>query len=97
MDINRTMVTSIAKLARLSPSDEEVDVLVHDIARILEYFAMLSDIDTSNVVETTHVGGLVDVMRPDVAAPSFPADVLLANAPDTEGAWLKTPKILDED
>jgi aspartyl-tRNA(Asn)/glutamyl-tRNA(Gln) amidotransferase subunit C len=96
MDINREVISNIAKLARVSLSDDELDALVQDVVRILDYFAMISDIDTSNVPETTHVGGLTDKTSADTVAPSFPAKVLLSGAPDSEGTWFKTPRILEE-
>ncbi len=50
----------------------------------------------TGVSPTAHASRLTDVMRPDVPRPSFPPEVLLANAPDQEDNYLKVNAVLEE-
>jgi aspartyl-tRNA(Asn)/glutamyl-tRNA(Gln) amidotransferase subunit C len=48
------------------------------------------------VPPTAHVLDLANVMREDEVRPCYPADAMLANAPDPEGEQFRVPKILEE-
>ena len=53
-------------------------------------------LDTTGVPPTSHVLDLANVMRDDEVRPCYPADAMLANAPDPEGDQFRVPKILEE-
>ncbi len=81
--IDRETVKNVAKLARLG------------LSVILENFAILREADVSGVSPTSHASRLTNVMRDDVPQPSYPPELLLANAPDQEDNYLKVPAVLD--
>jgi aspartyl-tRNA(Asn)/glutamyl-tRNA(Gln) amidotransferase subunit C len=56
----------------------------------------LAEVDTTGVEPTSHVLPLVNVMREDEVRPSYPADAMLANAPEPAGELFRVPKILEE-
>ena len=58
-------VRHIAKLARLSLSDDEVSTFTKELGSILEYIDVLKEVDTSDVKETAHITGLSNSFRPD--------------------------------
>jgi len=94
--IDRETVKNVAKLARLGLSEEEVEVLRDQLSVILENIAILQKVDVSGVSPTAHASRLSNIMRPDVAEPSYPPEVLLANAPAQEDNCLKVPAVLEE-
>ena len=94
--IDRETVIHVAKLARLGLSDEEIEVLREQLSVILENIAILREADVSGVSPTAHASRLVNVMRPDIPQPSYPPEVLLANAPAREDNYLKIPPVLEE-
>jgi aspartyl-tRNA(Asn)/glutamyl-tRNA(Gln) amidotransferase subunit C len=94
--IDRETVKHVAKLARLGLTEEEVEVLRDQLSVILENIAILQQVDVSGVSPTAHASRLNNIMRPDVAQPSYPPEVLLANAPAQEDNCLKVRAVLEE-
>ncbi|HKF36944.1 MAG TPA: Asp-tRNA(Asn)/Glu-tRNA(Gln) amidotransferase subunit GatC [Ktedonobacteraceae bacterium] len=94
--IDRETVKHVAKLARLGLTGEEVDVFTSQLSVILENIAKLQEVDVSGVSPTAHASRLNTIMRPDIPQPSYPPEVLLANAPEQEDNCLKVPAVLEE-
>ena len=95
MSIGREEALHIALLSRLSPTPEELDGLTADLDEILAYMKQLDEVDTSNVLPTSHPVRLFNVTRPDEIQPSLPNETALANAPASQGPFFKVPKIVD--
>jgi len=94
--IDRETVKHVARLARLGMTEEEVDVFASQLSVILENIAKLQEVDVSGVSPTAHASRLNNVMRQDIPEPSYPPEVLLANAPEQEDNCLKVPVVLEE-
>ncbi len=94
--IDRETVKHVAKLARLGMTEEEVDVFANQLSVILENIAKLQDVDVSGVSPTAHASRLSNITRPDIPQPSYPPEVLLANAPEQEDNCLKVRAVLEE-
>jgi aspartyl-tRNA(Asn)/glutamyl-tRNA(Gln) amidotransferase subunit C len=94
--IDRETVKNVAKLARLGLSEEEVDTLGKELSAILGHIAILREADVSGVSPTAHASRLSNIMRADNPQPSYPPEVLLANAPDQEDNCLKVNAVLEE-
>ena len=95
MKISQEQVKRVAKLARLSLTPEETERFSEQLSHILSYIEKLNQLDTSKVEPTSHVLPLSNVFREDQARPSLPAEEALANAPDREGPFFRTPKIIE--
>ncbi|QBD82366.1 Asp-tRNA(Asn)/Glu-tRNA(Gln) amidotransferase subunit GatC [Ktedonosporobacter rubrisoli] len=93
--IDRETVKNVAKLARLGLSEEEIGTLGNQLSVILEHIHILQEADVSGVSPTAHASRLTNVMRPDIPRPSYPPEVLLANAPDQEENCLKVNAVLE--
>ncbi len=65
-------IRSLAILARLQLTDEEVNTLSKDLQGILEHMEALSEVDTDGVLPMSHVLGGVGHLREDRACPSLP-------------------------
>jgi len=94
--IDRETVKHVAKLARLGLTEEEVDVFASQLSVILENIAKLQDVDVTGVSPTAHASRLSNIMRPDIPQPSYPPEVLLANAPEQQDNCLKVRAVLEE-
>src|SRR5439155_12235919 len=94
--IDRETVKHVAKLARLGMTEEEIDIFGNQLSVILENIAILQEVDVSGVSPTAHASRLSNIMRADVPQPSYPPEVLLANAPDQEDNYLKIPAVFEE-
>jgi aspartyl-tRNA(Asn)/glutamyl-tRNA(Gln) amidotransferase subunit C len=75
-------VRHIAKLARLSLGDKEVEKFSHELTDILTYVEMLQEVDTSKVEPTEQVTGLTNSSREDEITPEQASpDSLLDTSP----------------
>lgn len=88
-------VGRLADLARIELTDEEAARLAPQLDSILAYVANVSEVATDDVPPMSHAMALTNVFREDVATGSFPADAMLANAPDAEEGQFRVPRILD--
>lgn len=59
-------VRHIAKLARLTLKDEEVEIYAKEMSSIMTYIDMLSEVDTSKTEATAGGSSLVNSVREDV-------------------------------
>ncbi len=95
MKITRQEVEHVAKLARLELSEREKEMLTDQLSNILTHFEKLNQLDTKNVVPTSHVLDITNVMRDDAPGESLPQERALANAPDKATGYYKVPKIIE--
>ena len=96
MKITLAEVEHVARLARLALGADEKDRMRSQLDAILGYVEQLRRVDTAGVEPTAHVLPLVNVMRDDEVRPSYPADAMLANAPDVQDGQFRVPRILEE-
>jgi aspartyl-tRNA(Asn)/glutamyl-tRNA(Gln) amidotransferase subunit C len=88
-------VEHIAELARLGLTPEEVVHYRDQLAQILDYAAVLQEVDTSAIPPTATVLPLRNVMRDDEIEPSLSREDVLANAPDPSDGYFRVRAILD--
>jgi aspartyl-tRNA(Asn)/glutamyl-tRNA(Gln) amidotransferase subunit C len=95
MKITSEDVKHIARLSRLSLSDEEIDIFSGQLSSIIEYVEQLNSLDTGNIEPTSHVIPLNNIMRDDIPAASLPVEDALKNAPDSTEKFYRVPKIIE--
>lgn len=94
MAISQDEVRYIGRLARLTLSDEEVELYSKQLSDILDYVNLLGELDVSDVDPMSHVLDMVNVMREDKALPSLDRDEVMKNAPDHDGTYFKVPRVI---
>ena len=95
MTLTREEVEHIAELARLTLTDEEIARYSEQLSAILEYFANLQTLDTTDIPPTSSVLAARSVLRPDEPRPGLSKDDLLRNAPETEANQFRVPPVLE--
>jgi len=95
MPISRQQVEYVARLARLSLSDEEKDALAGELGAILAYMDKLNELDTAGIEPMLHGIGGTQPVRPDKAGGSLPRDEALRNAPDRTEDCFRVPRIIE--
>jgi aspartyl-tRNA(Asn)/glutamyl-tRNA(Gln) amidotransferase subunit C len=86
--IERNQILHVAKLARLRLSEAEVERMAGELSGILDHVGRIGKLDLDDVVPTSHVVDLENVLRADQPRPSWPREVVLEQAPDpAEGAF----------
>ncbi len=88
-------VKKVAGLARLQLTAEEIETFSTQLGGILDYVAMLDELDTSAVEPMVHAIELTNVLRDDVLVPSLPRVEGLKNAPKQDGRYFLVPAILE--
>jgi aspartyl-tRNA(Asn)/glutamyl-tRNA(Gln) amidotransferase subunit C len=100
MSITKKDVEHVARLARLSLSEEEKERYTAQLAQILGYVEKLSQLNTDHISPTSHVLPLSNVWREDKMEPSTsetlgsPEDIV-SNAPEREGTLFKVKKVIE--
>jgi aspartyl-tRNA(Asn)/glutamyl-tRNA(Gln) amidotransferase subunit C len=94
--LSRDDVAKVAKLARLTLSEDELTTFTEQLGQVLEHAKDIAALDLDDVVATAHPFGLVNVTRDDVRTPSLERDVVLAMAPDAEDGRFAVPRIMGE-
>ena len=95
--ITRAEVAHLAKLARLTLTDEQLDHYAEQLAVIIDSVARVSEVAKEDVPATSHPIPLVNVTRPDVVQPGLTPEDALAMAPAREDDRFRVPRILDEE
>ncbi len=88
-------VQTIANLARLGLSEAELARATEDLTNVLDHFARLQAIDTTDVPVSGTMTGLTNRTRDDVAEPNVlcSADDLLTRAQAQPDRYVKTPSV----
>lgn len=94
MKITRQEVEHVALLARLELTEEEVVTYTEQLNSILDYAAMLDNLNTEEILPTAHALPLHNVLREDQVHPSLEREKVLANAPEAEEGFFKVPRIV---
>ena len=95
--IDESQVRTVAKLARLDLTDEEVTEFSSELSAILDYIEKLNELDTDSVEPLAHCLPIHNVFRDDSVKSSLELEDVLKNAPQRQGEFFKVPKILDSD
>lgn len=95
MSITPEEVKKIAKLARLSVTDEQCETWAPDLNNILGFVEQLNDLDTYNVEPLASVSEIDTPMREDkVTDGNIQQDVLKNAAESLEGYYV-VPKVVE--
>ncbi len=97
MPVTPDDVDHVAELARLSFNDEEKERLARDMSRILDYIDTLNELDTAGVPPMSHGVTRENVTRSDEPNARISKEQALQNAPDTDGEYLRVPRVIDTD
>jgi aspartyl-tRNA(Asn)/glutamyl-tRNA(Gln) amidotransferase subunit C len=93
-------VERVAELAHLELTPEETPRMVQDLNAILDYVAELNELDTAGVAPLAQVSELEGAggagsLRQDVPVPSLQRVVVMRQAPETDNAFFKVPKVIE--
>ena len=107
--ISEQDVLYVAELANLELTADERVRMVKDLNSILDYVDRLNELDTSNIepmAQTSDRYGIDEsksgtarfayAMRDDKAGSSLRREIVMENAPETDGAFFKVPKVIEK-
>lgn len=95
MALDKKTVDDIARLARLTVADEEVDTYRENLGNILDLFEQMNAVDTDGVEPMTHPFDATLRMRTDQVTEQNQRDQFQAVAPNAENGLYLVPKVID--
>ena len=95
MSVNADQVRHVARLARIAMSDAEVEAMVPEFNKILQWVEQLGEVDTSAVEPMTRVVPIELTKRTDVITDGDISDDVVKNAPMVEDHFFVVPKIVE--
>lgn len=95
MSVSPEQVRHIARLARITMSDEELERLVPELNNILGWVEQLGEVNTEGVEPLTTVVPNVLRLREDKVTDGDCRDDVLANAPVAEHGFFTVPKVIE--
>ena len=95
--ITRDDVAHVARLARLTIADDELEMFTSQLAAVLDHAADVEALDLDDVPPTSHPLPLVNVLRDDVPTPTLDREETLAGAPAVEGNRFRVPPVLGDE
>ena len=87
-------IAHIADLARLDPDPATLDRFGQQCMNILGYINVLDEVDTERVEPLYSPLGQADAFRADIVDSGNQREAILANAPETDGAFFIVPRIV---
>ena len=88
-------VAYVARLARLTLSDEEAQLFQAQLQQVLTYADKLREVDVSDVDATAHAVPMFNVFREDTPRDWFTAEEALSNAPRQANGLFIVPKVVE--
>lgn len=93
--LSKEDVLKLARLARLSLSDDEVEEFSSELSAILAYVEQLQQVDVDELLPTHQVSGLTNVLRDDkIIDYGYLPETLLDNAPQVSQHQLKVKRMI---
>lgn len=92
--MDKTELELTAELAHIELSDDEKAVFSDAVSQMIEYFALMDEIEVGFENSEHHIPGNANAVRPDKALPSQYADDILEQAPDLEDRFIAIPNVL---
>ena len=91
-------VEHVAKLAKISLTEQELKKYQKQLSGIVEYISALQRIDTTNVEPTNQTSGLLNVFRTDEVKPqtALSREEALSGKDNTVNGFFSVPEILKE-
>lgn len=97
MKISKTEVERVAQLAKLEFTDDEKNLLAHQLSEIIEYFKKLSELDTENIEPTFNVIDIKNRLRDDISSSWLTQSEALSNAPKKNNGFFSVPKVISNE
>ncbi len=95
MSLTPDDVRTIARLARLAVSEQDIPRYADNLSRILDFVAQLDKADTTSVVPMAHPLDISQRLREDAVTESGQRELFQQNAPQVEAGLYLVPKVIE--
>ncbi len=95
--ISQEKVKSIAKLANIDLSDNEVEKYSRQLTEVIDYnVEQLNKVDTEKIEPLLNVSGLTNAFREDLAESGLTNEEALKNVKSSHNGFIKVKAVLDQ-
>tara|TARA_B100000886_G_C20191968_1_gene394676 strand:+ start:370 stop:657 length:288 start_codon:yes stop_codon:yes gene_type:complete len=95
MEFDKNSTIKLAKLARLSVNDNQLNSLEKDLKSILKFIDQLKEINTEDIDPTSNSLDQKLILRDDIAENTLSNEDLLKNVPKSELGFFVVPKVIE--
>lgn len=96
MEVTDELIDHLAHLSRLKFNDQEKVQIKSDLENMIDFFAVLSEVDTTNVEPLLFMTDEVNVLRDDIALDTITHEEALLNAPKKDADYFRISKVLSK-
>lgn len=90
--VTKEDVVQVAKLSRLEFTEAEEEKIRENLEEIVDYFSMLSEVDTKNITSTRKVA---DALREDEIKQGLTSSEVIKNAPKKNHNSFVVPRVVE--
>ena len=94
MKIDEALISRLEELARLELSPKERERLRGDLEKMVSMIDKLREVNVEATEPLVYVNAASGSPRADEVANELSREDALRNAPDTDGTFFKTPKVI---
>ena len=95
MEFDKNSTIQLAKLARLSVNDNQLNSLEKDLKSILKFIDQLKETNTEDIDPTSNSLDQKLILRDDIAENTLSNEDLLKNVPESELGFFVVPKVIE--
>lgn len=95
MEISKKDIEHIANLSMLTLSEEEIERYTKDMQNIVNFAEQVNEVDTDGVDISAFALDSYNVFRKDEVKESLDRELLLKNAPSSNGAAYQLPSMME--
>lgn len=96
MEITTEMVKHLEKLSALQHTDDEIESLKKDLAKMITMVDTLQQLDVSNVSPLLHMHNLETVYREDIKGEHIENEIAMRLAPESKMPYFTIPKVIQQ-
>lgn len=97
MKLTREQVKKLAHLSRLEFTEKELDTMMTDLDKMLEFVERINELDLEGVEPLVYVNEEVDKFRQDEAKLYTSKEDALKNAPNRDTDYFRVPRVLKDE
>lgn len=96
MIIDKQTIHKVADLARIAIKEDDIDVLIPDMNKILTFMEKLNELDTTGVEPLVYMNTEENVWREDIVKQEIGVEDGLKNAAVHNESFFFVPKIIEK-
>lgn len=94
MIVDEKLILQLARLAKLSVTEQEVQNYIPQIQKVLDHFSELNSLNTDNIEPLITPVEIAEHLREDVVDKKISTEELIQLAPEKVGQLIKVPPVI---